>query len=70
MKLVFFKKVFKNKLVNIFTMSLAIVVIGFTSAYFTYTVHVKGGDVLLKRFSVLVSWPDDDPSLVLKLAAV
>jgi hypothetical protein len=53
MKLVFFKKVFKNKIVTIFIMSLGIVVIGFTSTYFTYTVHVKGGDLLLKGFQFL-----------------
>jgi len=55
-------------------MSLGIVVIGFTSAYFTYTVHCscthKRGRSPTYRFSVLVSWPDDDPSLVPKLAAV
>jgi hypothetical protein len=61
---------FKNNTVTIFIMSLGIVVIGFTSAYFAYIVHVKGGDLLLKRFSVLVSWPDEDPSLVPKLAAI
>jgi len=73
-KLVFFKKVFKNNTVTIVIMSLGIVVIGFTSAYFTYTVHCscthKRGRSPTYRFSVLVSWPDDDPSLVPKLAAV
>jgi hypothetical protein len=51
-------------------MSLGIAVIGFTSAYFTYPVHVNGGDLLLKGENLLVSWPDDDPRIVLKLAAV
>jgi len=54
MKLLFFKKVFKNNIVTIFIMSLGIAVIGFISAYFTYTVHVKRGDPLLKGENLLV----------------
>lgn len=61
--------VFKNNVVTIFIMSLGTAVIGFTSAYFIYTVHVKGGDLLLQGEN-LVSWTDDDPSLVSELDAV
>jgi len=55
-------------------MSLGLVVIGFISMYFMYIFNVKGRDLLKVFVSVhahiLVSWPDDDLSLGLKLVAI
>ena len=51
-------------------MSMELVVTGFTSAHFSYIFNVKGGRSPTERFSVLVSRPSDDPSLVSKLVAV
>jgi len=68
------KNKFKNKIVLIFNMSLGLVVIGFISMYFMYIFNVKGRDLLKVFVSVhahiLVSWPDDDLSLGLKLVAI